>query len=179
MAADVSGECSGLDCSLEGQVSIRVGAEDGDSKIDTAPKAVMRTSSIKKENNEDFGSRKVATEDLENGEEPSPDGKGPEYDDGGVRKRRISFGRDRDHWFWYSLPRAAKASLVLVLLSTVLLIAYSITAVSLSSEDEEAHIATVIIIMSIFTLFATVDAIIYENTLQLVSSIILCASEYR
>lgn len=179
MAADVLGECSGADCFLEGQVSKRVGTKDGDSKADTAPMGATRNSKDITEKNEDFGSRKIATEDLENGEESSPDRRGPDYDNGVVRKRRISFGRDRDHWFWYSLPRAAKASLVLVLLSTVLLIAYSITAVSLSSEDEEAHIATVIIIMSVFTLFATVDAIIYENTLQLVSSIILCASEYR
>eukprot|EP00890_Picochlorum_soloecismus_P005201 jgi/Picsp_1/5682/NSC_03041-R1_protein kinase domain containing protein len=174
MVADVPGECSGVDCSSERGVSTRVGTKDGDGKVDTAPNAVMDISNSINEKNVDFGSGKNVTEDLENGDESSPDKRGPEHG-ALLRKRRISFVRDRDHWFWYSLPRAAKASLILVLVSTVLLIAYSITAVSLSSEDEEAHIATVIIIMSVFTLFATVDAIIYENTLQLVSSIILSA----
>lgn len=51
-----------------------------------------------------------------------------------------------NNWFWNGLPRAAKIALILAPLSTILLIAYSITAVSLSSRDEEAHIATVIIV---------------------------------
>ena len=175
MEADVLGECSQLDCSLEKGVSTRVGTRDGDSKFHAAPNDVMHISNGTKNNDHDFESKQDGTDDLENGDVSSPDKRGPEHE-GVFRRRRISFARDRDHWFWYSLPRAAKATLVLALLSTVLLIAYSITAVSLSSQDEEAHIATVIIIMSVFTLFAKVDAIIYENTLQLVSSIILCES---
>ena len=95
-----------------------------------------------------------------------------EIEPGQVEQQRESGGALK-HYFWYGLPKSAKAALVLCLIGTVLLIAYSITAVSLSSDDEEAHIATVIIILSVFTLFATADAIIYENTLQLVSSIIL------
>lgn len=62
--------------------------------------------------------------------------------DGVVRQRE----RRPEHWFWYSLPRAAKATMILVCISTVMMIAYSIVTISLSSEDEEAHIATVIIV---------------------------------
>lgn len=50
-----------------------------------------------------------------------------------------------DH-IWHGLPRAAKATVILSFISTVLLIAYGITAVSFRSYDEEAHIATVIIV---------------------------------
>lgn len=75
--------------------------------------------------------------------------------------------------FWYRLPKAAKASLILSFVGSVLLIAYSITSVSLRNDDEEAHIATTIIILSIFTFIATVDAVLYENTLQLIASILL------
>lgn len=75
--------------------------------------------------------------------------------------------------FWHRLPKAAKASLILSFVGSILLIAYSITSVSLRNDDEEAHIATTIIILSIFTFIATVDAVLYENTLQLIASIIL------
>jgi len=47
---------------------------------------------------------------------------------------------------WHGLPRAGKATAVLVVFSTVLLIAYSIAAVSFKAYDEEAHVATVIIV---------------------------------
>jgi len=106
------------------------------------------------------------------GESNSTHNADPEIEPNQVILQRES-GGGLKHYFWYGLPKSAKAALVLCLIGTVLLIAYSITAVSLSSDDEEAHIATVIIILSVFTLFATADAIIYENTLQLVSSIIL------
>lgn len=75
--------------------------------------------------------------------------------------------------FWYRLPKAAKASLILSLVGSILLIAYSITSVSLRNDDEEAHVATTIIILSIFTFIATIDAVLYENTLQLIASILL------
>ncbi len=75
--------------------------------------------------------------------------------------------------FWYTLPNITKATLVLSLLCSVALIAYAIVTVSLRNEDEEAHVSTTIIILSLFQFLVTVDAVIYENTLQLVASIIL------
>jgi hypothetical protein len=83
-----------------------------------------------------------------------------------------SFRQKAEH-IWNGLPTAAKATLILAILGSFLLITYSIIAVSLRSNDEEAHIATVIIVISIFTLYAVFDAVIYENTLQLIISIIL------
>lgn len=47
---------------------------------------------------------------------------------------------------WRSLPTAAKATLVLSVVTAVLQVAYGITAVSFRSFDEEAHIATVIVV---------------------------------
>ena len=80
----------------------------------------------------------------------------------------------RAAYLWHGLPTAAKATLILAVASTVLLVAYGITAVSLRDHDEEAHISTVIIIISLFVLYAVFDAVIRENTLQLVSAIVLC-----
>ena len=74
---------------------------------------------------------------------------------------------------WHGLPTAAKWTLILAVASTVLLIAYSITAVSLAKYDEQAHVSTVIIVMSVFILYAVFDAVIYENTLQIFISILL------
>jgi hypothetical protein len=81
--------------------------------------------------------------------------------------------RERIARFWYGLPTAAKLTLVLAVASTCLMVSYGIATVSLRSFDEEAHITTVIIIMALFTLYAVVDAVIYENALQLVSSIVI------
>ncbi len=75
--------------------------------------------------------------------------------------------------FWYTLPNITKATLVLSLLCSVALIAYAIVTVSLRNEDEEAHVSATIIILSLFQFLVTIDAVIYENTLQLVASIIL------
>lgn len=75
--------------------------------------------------------------------------------------------------FWYTLPNITKATLVLSLICSIVLIAYAIVTVSLRNEDEEAHVSTTIIILSVFQFLVTVDAVIYENTLQLVASIIL------
>ncbi len=100
------------------------------------------------------------------GDQPqSPQGNAESLEDNIIRE---------DHSrFWYRLPKAAKASLILSFVGSILLIAYSITSVSLRNDDEEAHIATTIIILSIFTFIATVDAVLYENTLQLIASILL------
>lgn len=81
--------------------------------------------------------------------------------------------RQKAEHIWYGLPTAAKTTLILAIVGSFLLIAYSIIAVSLRSYDEEAHVATVIIVISIFILYAAFDAVIYENTLQLIISIIL------
>jgi len=81
--------------------------------------------------------------------------------------------RQKAEHVWNGLPTAAKATLILAIIGSFLLIAYSIFAVSLRSVDEEAHIATVIIVISIFMLYAVFDAVIYENTLQLIIAIIL------
>jgi hypothetical protein len=75
--------------------------------------------------------------------------------------------------FWYTLPKITKATLVLSFISSVMLIAYAIVTVSLRSEDEEAHVSTTIIILSLFQFLVTVDAVIYENPLQLIASIVL------
>lgn len=84
--------------------------------------------------------------------------------------------KERAIHLWHGLPSAAKATLILAIASTILLIAYSITAVSLSVYDEQAHVSTVIIVMSVFILYAAFDAVIYENTLQLILSIFLSKS---
>ena len=81
--------------------------------------------------------------------------------------------RQTGEHLWHGLPTAAKATLILAIASSVLLIAYGITAVSLRTYDEEAHISTLIIVMAIFILYATFDAVISENTLQLIIAIIL------
>lgn len=75
---------------------------------------------------------------------------------------------------WYGLPTAAKSTLVLSILQAILMVSYGAVAVGLRNNDEEAHIATVIIIISVFVVYAVFDAVIYENTLQLLSAIILC-----
>ena len=83
--------------------------------------------------------------------------------------------RQKATHLWHGLPTAAKTTLILAVVGSVLLIAYGITAVNLKSYDEEAHIATIVIVMSIFILYSTFDAVIYENTLQLIIAIILTA----
>ena len=75
--------------------------------------------------------------------------------------------------FWYTLPNITKATLVVSFICSVVLIAYAIVTVSLRNEDEEAHVSTTIIILSVFQFLVTFDAVVYENTLQLVASIIL------
>ena len=75
--------------------------------------------------------------------------------------------------FWYSLPKITKATLVLSLITTVVLVSYSIVMVSLKNSDEEAHVTTTIIILSLFQFLVTLDAVVYENTLQLIASIVL------
>ena len=74
------------------------------------------------------------------GDQPqSPQGNAESLEDNIIRE---------DHSrFWYRLPKAAKASLILSFVGSILLIAYSITSVSLRNDDEEAHIATTIIIL--------------------------------
>jgi len=75
---------------------------------------------------------------------PASTPRGSYFGDSWCQARRLL--QQRIHHLWHGLPKAAKAASVLVIISTVLLIAYSITAVSLRSYDEEAHIATVIIV---------------------------------
>lgn len=77
---------------------------------------------------------------------------------------------------WNGLPKATKLTLVLSIIQAFLMVAFGSFAVGLKSNDEEAHVATVIIIISIFVVYAVFDAIIYENTLQILSAIILCTS---
>jgi hypothetical protein len=89
-----------------------------------------------------------------------------------------SFRQKTEH-IWNGLPSAAKATLVLAILGTVLLVVYSVVTVSLRSYDEEAHVATVIIVISIFILYAAFDAVIYENTMQLIILIILSKLYWR
>lgn len=81
--------------------------------------------------------------------------------------------REKAEHLWHGLPTAAKATLILAVLGTFLLIAYAITSVSLRSYDEEAHVSTVMVVYSIFILYTVFDAVIYENTIQLIISIVL------
>jgi hypothetical protein len=62
-------------------------------------------------------------------------------EDGAVRSLR----RRWQH-LWRGLPTAGKATLVLAVISAILLVTYGVVSVSFRSYDEEAHIATVIIV---------------------------------
>jgi len=88
-----------------------------------------------------------------------------------------SFKKFMDHdsrqRFWYSLPTVTKATLALSFITSVVLISYAIVMVSLVDSDEEAHVATTIIILSAFQFLVSVEAVIYENTIQLIASILL------
>ena len=88
-----------------------------------------------------------------------------------------SFRKFMDHdsrqRFWFSLPTVTKATLALSFVTSFVLISYAIVMVSLADSDEEAHVAATIIILSAFQFLVSVEAVIYENTIQLIASILL------
>lgn len=80
--------------------------------------------------------------------------------------------RQRFVHIWYGLPSAAKGTLLLAVFSTLLLVAYATVGLTNSGQEQD-HIAAVIIIMAVFNLYAVTDAVIFENTLQLLSSLVI------
>lgn len=112
--------------------------------------------------------------DLEEATLPAPPG-GPSgtasAKEGESNTPQLHFGQHFLH-VWYGLPSAAKATLLLAVVSTLLLMAYAIVGLTDSGQEED-HIAAVIIIMAVFNMYAVSDAVIFENTLQLLSSLVL------
>lgn len=97
----------------------------------------------------------------------------PPPDSPGTLSRGHRTFRQKAEHLWHGLPTAAKTTLILAVVGTILLVAYAITSVSLRSYDEEAHVSTVMVVYSIFILYTVFDAVIYENTIQLIISIVL------
>jgi hypothetical protein len=75
---------------------------------------------------------------------------------------------------WYRLPTSCRSLLLCSIINTILQLSYSITAVTLDPGiDEEFHISIIIGVTSLFILYAVVDAIIHENSMELAASGVL------
>ncbi|PRW44254.1 3-phosphoshikimate 1-carboxyvinyltransferase isoform A [Chlorella sorokiniana] len=74
---------------------------------------------------------------------------------------------------WWGLPSACKLTMVLAVVNFCISCAYAIVGLMLPNVDEEIHISITIIVSSVFVVFSVVDAVIYENTLELVAAFLL------
>ncbi|KAL4858866.1 Mitogen-activated protein kinase kinase kinase dlk-1 [Chlorella vulgaris] len=74
---------------------------------------------------------------------------------------------------WSELPTACKATMIIACVNFCLSVTYAIVAVTLTVEDEELHITVTILISALFVIVSVADAIIYENTLELATSVVI------
>ncbi|KAL4428326.1 hypothetical protein ABPG75_002415 [Micractinium tetrahymenae] len=81
--------------------------------------------------------------------------------------------RQRAAYVWWGLPTACKATLIAAVVNFVLSVVYASVSLSLPNQDEEIHITITIVISAVFVLYTVADAVVYENTLELATSILL------
>lgn len=88
-------------------------------------------------------------------------------------RERLQGLRQRWAYVWWGLPTACKATLLMAFVNFVLSLVYAGVSLSLPNQDEEIHITITIVISAVFVLYTVADAVVYENTLELATSILL------
>lgn len=74
---------------------------------------------------------------------------------------------------WWGLPSVCQALVVVALVNAAVMIGYAISAPLWGGVDEEIHISVNIVVFSLFILYSVVDAIIYENAMELGAAALL------